>query len=125
MARKPHTVKEKKHLNSVASLGCIACAKLGIWDTPAEIHHIRHHTGMGRRASHFETMPLCPLHHRLGDNAYHNEPAWFNHTFGTQDKLLQDTYLWLGVNGCSCGCTKTRGADQLGLPPFLSGEIYE
>ena len=31
---------EREHLKKVAELGCIACAKLGYHDTPAEIHHI-------------------------------------------------------------------------------------
>ena len=31
---------------------------------PAEVHHIRTGTGVGRRAADTETIPLCPEHHR-------------------------------------------------------------
>lgn len=64
------TAAEKKHLNAVAELGCILCSRLGFSGTPAEVHHIRTGTGAGRRASHFETIPLCPEHHR-GNSGLH------------------------------------------------------
>ncbi len=47
------TNKEKAHLNSVASLGCILCRHLDLGETPAEIHHPREDQGMGERASHW------------------------------------------------------------------------
>lgn len=55
------TKDEKLHLSHVADLGCIACRKMGFIGTPAEIHHIRDGVGIGRRASNFETIPLCPF----------------------------------------------------------------
>lgn len=115
---KSKTVAERKHLGSVAELGCIACRKLGHYDTPAEIHHIRHHTGMGRRASHFETIPLCPYHHRTGNQSFHLNPEYFNEVFGTQPQLLAETYQWLAVDGCRCGCTQKKGADAYPPPLF-------
>ena len=42
------TLKEQRHMDKVVSLGCIACRKLNL-DSPAEIHHIRNKTGMGKR----------------------------------------------------------------------------
>ena len=53
MGKKKPTLKEQKHMERVASIGCIACRKLGIYDSPAEIHHIRNKTGMGKRSSHY------------------------------------------------------------------------
>jgi len=32
---KSKTLAEKKHMQKVAELGCIACRKLGFYDTPA------------------------------------------------------------------------------------------
>jgi hypothetical protein len=58
------TNDEKKHLNRVADLGCAVCRRMGFPGTPAEIHHKRAGTGAGRRSSHWETIPLCPEHHR-------------------------------------------------------------
>lgn len=37
---------------------------MGFPGTPAEIHHKRAGTGAGRRSSNWETIPLCPEHHR-------------------------------------------------------------
>ncbi len=85
---KAKTAEERKHLGRVADLGCVACAMLGHYDSPSEIHHIKDKTGMGRRSSHFETIPLCYIHHR-GHYGYHNSPAEFTGTFGTQRELLQ------------------------------------
>lgn len=58
-------------MGRVAELGCIICLlRLGIPGTPPEVHHIRSGTGGGRRASHLDTLPLCPEHHR-GDTGLH------------------------------------------------------
>lgn len=59
----PATAAESRHMGRVAALGCICCSEcLGIEDTPAIVHHLR--TGQGHmRASHMNTMPLCPTHH--------------------------------------------------------------
>ena len=94
MAKKPATAEEKKHMSRVADLGCIACAILGHHDSPAELHHIKHQTGMGRRSSHFEVIPLCYLHHR-GTYGYHQSPAEFTGNFGEQKELLQHVLDWL------------------------------
>lgn len=82
------TKEEKQHMDKVAQLGCIACAILGYHDSPAELHHIKDKTGMGKRSSHFEVIPLCYIHHR-GMYGYHNSPAEFTGTFGKQRDLLQ------------------------------------
>jgi hypothetical protein len=37
---------------------------MGYEGTPAELHHPRAGTGAGRRASHYDVIPLCPEHHR-------------------------------------------------------------
>ena len=48
MAKKRPTIAERKWMQQVADYGCIACQIDGIVK-PAEIHHIRKHTGMGLR----------------------------------------------------------------------------
>lgn len=83
--RKCHT----EHLNKVADLCCIACRKIGYDDTPAEIHHIRAGKGLSQRASHFETIPLCPHHHRHGYDAVHVDKRLFERKFGTELELLE------------------------------------
>jgi hypothetical protein len=64
---KRHTAAEKAYLGAVASLGCAVCRHLGYGESPAIVHHQR--TGMGKmRASHYQTVPLCPKHHQ--DSGY-------------------------------------------------------
>lgn len=86
---------EKNHLNKVAALGCIACYKQGTPGTPAEIHHPRAGTGAGRRASHFDAIPLCCIHHRgtmgLSVPSIHGSKRAFIETFGTEADLLELT----------------------------------
>ncbi len=97
-----HTVKEKKHLSRVADLGCIICRKNGRPLVPAEIHHIREMTGMSKRASHFEVIPLCPYHHRLSQEAFHYNSKEFTQKWGTQRELLQETLKLLECCGGIC-----------------------
>jgi hypothetical protein len=56
--------------NSVASIGCILCARLGYTGTPAQLHHVREGQGMSQRASDYLVIPLCPEHH-TGDIGIH------------------------------------------------------
>ena len=87
MATKP----EKVYMNRVANLGCICCHMMGYSDSPAEIHHIRTGTGMSQRASNYDIIPLCPVHHRTGDHgvAYHSGSKAFEKNFGTELELLE------------------------------------
>jgi len=57
---KPATKAEREYMGRVASLGCVICSG------PAEVHHITTGVGMGQRASNYDTIPLCPEHHRTG-----------------------------------------------------------
>tara|TARA_E500000318_G_scaffold53318_1_gene49650 strand:+ start:523 stop:825 length:303 start_codon:yes stop_codon:yes gene_type:complete len=96
MGKKKPTLKEQKHMEKVASIGCIACRKLGIYDSPAEIHHIKNFTGAGKRSSHLLVLPLCPNHHRNSNESYHHSPKKFEDRFGNQIKLLEEVLDLLG-----------------------------
>lgn len=81
---------EREHLNWLAEQGCIICARLGYPGTPAEIHHIRTHTGAGRRASHFDTLPLCPEHHRGNTGIHGLGRKAFERRYGVTELELLD-----------------------------------
>jgi hypothetical protein len=85
------TLKEKKHMNAVAELGCAVCRRMGYPGTPAEIHHKRAGTGAGRRSSHMEVIPLCPEHHR-GKTGLHGlgTKGFPKHWGFDEDDLLAD-----------------------------------
>ena len=88
MAKKRPTVAEKKWMEAVSNYGCIACHQDGL-NVPAEIHHIRKHTGMGLRPSHFDILPLCSLHHRTGKISVHLSKKAFIDKYGTEQQLQQ------------------------------------
>ena len=64
------TKAERAHLAKIAALGCILCRTLELGETPAERLHLREDQGLGQRASHFLTVPLCQEHHR-GRSGFH------------------------------------------------------
>tara|TARA_Y100001938_G_scaffold144766_1_gene220031 strand:- start:727 stop:1065 length:339 start_codon:yes stop_codon:yes gene_type:complete len=74
---------ERDYMSRVADLGCICCGQ------PAELHHPRKHTGLGLRSSHFDVIPLCPNHHRLGKVSIHLGKTQFERAFGTEKELLK------------------------------------
>lgn len=71
-SRPTATAAESRHMGLVAALGCICCsACLGIEDTPAVVHHLRTDQGK-KRASHMDTLPLCPYHHQDSGAGVHD-----------------------------------------------------
>lgn len=97
---------DREHMARVAALGCIVCRTRGMGETPAEVHHIRDGYGSGQRAPHTETLPLCAVHHRLGDGTaaykgqygYHWSPALFEGTYGAERELLEKVREMLNGN---------------------------
>jgi|TARA_R110000782_G_scaffold4024_1_gene14256 hypothetical protein len=77
------TKKEKEHMSRVAELGCFVCER------PANLHHIRPPgTGIGRRTSHFEVIPLCHDHHQ-GNFSIHLSKKAFEEKFGKETEILK------------------------------------
>lgn len=92
------------HYGRVAALGCVVCRNLGYQDSPAEVHHLRKHTGAGRKEHYTNSIPLCPVHHRQGDGSerfngelgYHVAPRSWEAQYGTQAQLLEQVNRLLG-----------------------------
>lgn len=85
------TLKEKKYLGRLVSLGCILCKRLGYEDTPSEVHHIRTGTGGGRRANNYNTLPLCVQHHRGNEGIHGLGVKGFAKHYGvTELELLEE-----------------------------------
>ena len=81
--KKVATKKEKEWMSKVQALDCLICS------SPANIHHIRPKgTGIGRRSSHYETIPLCHFHHQ-GQFSIHNNKKAFEKKYGTEKELLE------------------------------------
>ena len=94
------TEAEKRHMGRVAELGCCLCRRYGWHGTPAEVHHVRTGTGAGRRASHFDVIPLCPAHHRQAADGLHvmGRKAWERAHGVTELELLADVQVQLFGN---------------------------
>lgn len=77
----------REYMGRVAQLPCSICGIHGV-----HVHHIRTGIGMGRRASDFDTLPLCPEHHQ-GMTGIHGmgRKAWERHHGITELQLLQKT----------------------------------
>ena len=86
MAKKRPNLAERKWMKAIANYGCIACELDGLL-SPAEVHHIRKHTGMGLRPSHFDILPLCASHHRTGKISVHLGKKAFIEKYGTEQQL--------------------------------------
>jgi hypothetical protein len=97
-AKRP-TKAEREHMGVVAGLYCIVCRNLRRGESPAEVHHVRYLAGGGQRSDNLDTIPLCPLHHRLGGwgIAYHAGPEEFERRYGTEADLLAQTKRETGV----------------------------
>lgn len=79
---------ERDYMSRVAELGCIVCADLG-YESEAEVHHIGNQA-MGKRASNYNTIPLCADHHRNGGYgiAVHAGRKEWEKRHGTEKQLL-------------------------------------
>lgn len=97
------TADEDRHLKQVVQLGCICCRlDMGVF-TPAEIHHLTGKTGPG---AHFNVIPLCPVHHRGGnDNSLytsrHPYKARFEQRYGSEQYLKEKTDELLAIKNQS------------------------
>lgn len=92
------TLKEKKHMNAVAELGCAVCRRMGYEGTPAELHHPRKGVGMAQRSNHMSVLPLCCEHHR-GNMGIHGmgRKAFEAHYGYTEKDLYDDVSKLLGI----------------------------
>lgn len=78
--------------DNMASLGCIACRKDGIFNSLVSIHHI---DGRTKPGAHRKVLPLCAGHHQDGTGApgliaVHPWRARFEARYGRQLDLLDD-----------------------------------
>jgi len=76
---------------ALQDMGCIVCLNTeGIRSEP-DMHHISKGTG---RIDDFHTIPLCPIHHRLGVNNHlavsrHPWKKEFEKRYGTEWELFK------------------------------------
>jgi hypothetical protein len=96
--KRTSTAAERRHLASVAALGCIVCSHChGHQDTPAQVHHVRVSHGWGR-SSHTMTIPLCPEHHTGTSGVHSNGRDEFEQLHGYSEiDLLAIVHTQMGI----------------------------
>jgi hypothetical protein len=98
------TALERRFMDSVAGLGCIACAKDGHVNPWISLHHIAGRTATN---AHMYVLPLCASHHQHDDTdpagriGVHPHKARFEEMYGTQMELLAECMKRIGW-GESC-----------------------
>lgn len=65
---RPSKSAGRAHMARVAQLPCVACGAMGV-----QVHHVIHDRFSQRRASDFDTIPLCKRHH---DELHADKTAW-------------------------------------------------
>jgi len=88
MKKKPNKL-ERERLQTISEMPCYACFQDGKGEVPSEVHHIRNHTGIGRRPPHSDTIPLCHSHHRTGKISVHLGKKAFVERYGTEQEILK------------------------------------
>lgn len=88
------SAEEKAFMNKMASIGCIACKKMGYSTPGVSIHHI---DGRTKPGAHFYVLPLCGRHHQVPDTekpprwyALHANKRQFEAEYGTEQELLHE-----------------------------------
>jgi len=87
LAKKPNKL-ERERLATIGNMPCYACFIDGK-EVSSEVHHIRKHTGMGLRPSHFDTIPLCSGCHRTNKISVHLGKREFVKRYGTEQEILE------------------------------------
>jgi len=87
------TADEKRFMDQMGKLPCIACLKDGWTNHTISLHHI---DGRTKPGAHFLVLPLCAGHHQNGTGpnttliAVHPYKARFEARYGTQHELLAE-----------------------------------
>lgn len=87
--------EDRNRFNELVKIGCIVCLlEYGRYVKP-EIHHIRR---MGGHRDHKKTIPLCPEHHRTGNNgvARHAGLQEWELRHGSEKELLRQVNILCG-----------------------------
>lgn len=93
------TAAERKFMDAIGGLGCVACAKDGIVNPWISLHHIAGRTATN---AHMYVLPLCSSHHQHDDTdpagriGVHPHKARFEERYGTQMELLVECMRRIG-----------------------------
>jgi hypothetical protein len=85
------TRAESEWMESVASLGCCVCRRLGNGYSPAQVHHVAEGSGL---RSNFAVAPLCPEHH-TGGAGFHRMGKQFLKLYRVPGETEYGLLVWV------------------------------
>ena len=85
------TAKARAHLVRVKQLPCVICLKHG----PSDAHHVICGRYGSSKASDFEVISLCKIHHQDGPDAIHNGKASWVEKYGSDYGYLPLVKQWI------------------------------
>ncbi len=77
-------MSDSDYMGYVARLSCLPCRLLGIYDTPAQVHHARLNGGR-RDKCHKMTIPVCPKHHTDLPISIHRQRKFVERNYGMSE----------------------------------------
>ena len=81
-----------EYMGKVKQLPCCICGAPG----PCEAHHPIHDRFGTRKSSDFDVIPLCPIHHRIGECAIHNGKERWRERYGNDYDFVEITRKKVG-----------------------------
>lgn len=85
------TAAQKRYHDRMASLGCVACKKMGMTNTWVSLHHC---DGRTKPWAHWFVLPLCSAHHTdmgvAGVYSIHGHRKSFESEYGTEKELFAE-----------------------------------
>lgn len=93
------TAEERRRMDAIAGLGCIACRKDGIVNPWVSLHHI---DGRTKPGAHLKVLPLCAQHHQQDDAdplqrpSVHGRKETFTERYGSEAELLAECLALIG-----------------------------
>lgn len=98
--------EREDRFNALQRIGCCVCRIYYQTHSECHIHHLLglKYRSMGRKASDYDTIGLCPTHHQHGSAQHpsvHGQPAEFKRRFGSQEELLELTNKMIEEMKCA------------------------
>jgi len=105
---------KSEYMGLIAKQGCYICKK------EAEIHHnTKGRKAYGTKASDYDTIPLCPDHHRGEDGVHANIPEW-EAKHGDQEDMAKKVMKKAILDFNNHVATQTLDFTEINIDYYLS-----
>ena len=126
------TAKQKKRMETIKVLGCVACLLDGVLDRHATVHHILAGGIGSKRLGHDFTIGLCDWHHQATCNrglslsamcskwgpSLAHSPRKFVEQYGSERELLE-------IQNFILGAFESEPWADYTMPAFMRSQVRE